>query len=252
MNRQFQPELLDELPSTDPRAIHSRRDLRRINAIMRNAHYLKNLIVGIDVRRFTSKKITLLEIGAGDGNIAFQLARALSRQGTSGSLLLLDRQPVINEPTHIPNWTHEVIEADLFDWLPSAPPIDIAIANLFLHHFTDLQLQTLFSALSKITHVFAACEPRRNKFAPFIARNVWLVGCNQVTCHDAEISVRAGFRDHELSALWTAQSRSFRPSPHVVPLSGGPPLPLSAEPPWRLTEHRAGLFTHFFAAVRAQ
>ena len=36
MNRIVQPELLDELPPDDPRAMRSRRDLRRINAWMRN------------------------------------------------------------------------------------------------------------------------------------------------------------------------------------------------------------------------
>ena len=36
MNRHVQPELLDQLPPDDPRARWSRRDLRRINAWMRN------------------------------------------------------------------------------------------------------------------------------------------------------------------------------------------------------------------------
>lgn len=227
MNRQLQSELLDELPPTDPRAIHSRRDLRRINAIMRNAHYLEKFLTGIDVRRFTAKKVTLLEIGAGDGNISLQLARALSRHGIPGSLLLLDRQPAIDSSIKILDWDHQIIEADLSDWLPSAPQIDITVANLFLHHFENDELKIHFAALSQITKVIAACEPRRGRLAPFIARNVWLIGCNNVTCHDAEISVRAGFRDRELSALWP-----------------------NADNSWRLTENRAGVFTHFFAAVR--
>jgi hypothetical protein len=226
MNRQLQPELLDELPPADPRAIHSRRDLRRINAIMGNARYLEKFLVGIDGRRFISKKITLLEIGAGDGNISLHLARALACQGISGALLLLDRQRVCDPSIQIPGWSSEVIEADIFDWIKTAPQIDITIANLFLHHFTDGQLRSLFSSLSQITNVFAACEPRRNKLASFVARNVWMIGCNPVTCHDAEISVRAGFREKELSALWPSDDR------------------------WNLTERRAGLFTHFFAAVR--
>ncbi len=36
MNRIVKPELLDELPPADPRAVRSRRDLRRVNAWMRN------------------------------------------------------------------------------------------------------------------------------------------------------------------------------------------------------------------------
>ena len=36
MNRIVEPELLDTLSPADPRAIRSRRDLRRVNAWMRN------------------------------------------------------------------------------------------------------------------------------------------------------------------------------------------------------------------------
>jgi hypothetical protein len=45
--------------------------------------------------------------------------------------------------------------------------------------------------------------------------------------HDAEISVRAGFRDSELSALWPSDAR------------------------WQLNEQRAGLFSHRFVAHHA-
>jgi hypothetical protein len=51
------------------------------------------------------------------------------------------------------------------------------------------------------------------------------IGCNDVTRHDAVASVRAGFRDGQLSALWPAG-------------------------PWKLTERGAGLFSHLFVARR--
>ena len=63
MNRTLHPELLDVLPSTDPRAVHSRRDLRRINALMGNARM---------IHRFIRKNLDcpspiIAEIGSGDG-----------------------------------------------------------------------------------------------------------------------------------------------------------------------------------------
>ena len=53
-----------------------------------------------------------------------------------------------------------------------------------------------------------------------------LIGCNDVTRHAAKISVRAGFTENELSALWPSDSG------------------------WRLTERPAGQFTHCFVAQR--
>jgi hypothetical protein len=63
---------------------------------------------------------------------------------------------------------------------------------------------------------------------PLLAsRLVGLVGANAVTRADAVLSVRAGFRGKELSALW--------------PASG-------AE--WLLEESAAGPFCHRFVAIR--
>ncbi|HMJ90456.1 MAG TPA: hypothetical protein VK530_11595, partial [Candidatus Acidoferrum sp.] len=74
------------------------------------------------------------------------------------------------------------------------------------------------------TNLFVACEPRRSALALAASRSVALVGCGPVTRHDAVVSVRAGFRSSELSALW--------------PETGT----------WRLIERRAGLFSHLFVA----
>jgi hypothetical protein len=104
--------------------------------------------------------------------------------------------------------------------------VEIVVANLFLHHFPEAQLARLFEAVSSRTRLFVAVEPRRGAWPLFCARWLWAIGCNAVTCYDAEISVRAGFAGRELSALW----------------------PAGAE--WELCEKEAGLFSHAFVAHR--
>ena len=76
---------------------------------------------------------------------------------------------------------------------------------------------------SRRTSVFVACEPVRTPFALLGSWLLPLIACNEVTCHDAELSVRAGFRGRELSALWP-------------------------EARWTLREGRYGPFTHRFVA----
>jgi hypothetical protein len=221
MNRTLQPELLDELPAADPRAIHSRRDLRRINSFMGNARTLKRFLEP----QLFGKFVTLVEVGAGDGNIGFQIAGHFSAAGIAGRLILVDQQPVLSQATTAPrNWTHEVVQADVFEWLGTTPKVDVIVANLFLHHFDGEQLRILFSGIATSANAFAAAEPLRGKVASWFAKQVWAIGCNEVTCHDAEISVKAGFVGDELSRLWPRG--------------------------WKLTEKRAGLFTHFFGAIR--
>ena len=88
-------------------------------------------------------------------------------------------------------------------------------------------MAVLLREVSRQTRTFLACEPRRARPALVAASMLGLVGCNRVTVHDAAISVRAGFRDHELSAVW--------------PRGAG----------WMLTEGNAGRFAHTFLAEHA-
>lgn len=223
MNRVLQPELLDELPADDPRAIHSRRDLRRINALMANAALIRNFL-----RSGTSRSnLTIAELGAGDGNIAITVATGLIN--FTGELFLIDQQPCVS-PSSIEiakrsGWSVHVIQGDVFDWFQNAQRVDVIIANLFLHHFEHARLREMFRLCASHTDCFVAAEPRRSALALWFARRIGLIGCNEVTRHDADISVRAGFANNELSELWPQGK-------------------------WQLTERKAGLFTHFFAGVR--
>jgi len=76
--------------------------------------------------------------------------------------------------------------------------------------------------------LFIACEPARCAFSLIACKCLGLIGCNHVTRHDAEISVRAGFTNHELSDLWPRKSD------------------------WQLKEGTAGLFSHLFVASKRE
>lgn len=226
MTRSVEPEWLDVLPPDDPRAMRSRRDLRRVNALMANAR-----IVAAELRRAAIPIATLAEIGAGDGAFAARLARALPPVTGGATFTLLDQQSIV-EPATVGDlarrgWKAQPVQADVFAWLATAGSAsDAIIANLFLHHFETAALARMLALIAARTRCFVACEPRRSGVALAGSRLLGLVGCNDVTRHDAVTSVRAGFRDGELSALW----------PHA----GG----------WDLQEGARGLFSHCFVARR--
>jgi hypothetical protein len=88
-------------------------------------------------------------------------------------------------------------------------------------------LRALLASVSASTDHFLAIEPRRAPLAWAGSRLVGLLGVNAVTRQDAVLSVRAGFRARELSAMWCAGSSD-----------------------WRLQETPAGLFSHCFYAQR--
>ena len=145
-------------------------------------------------------------------------------------IFFVDRQPVVPESTltHLRrcNWLPTVITADVSEWLEEGPPLDAALANLFLHHLPDPGITRLFSALARKTGSFAAAEPRRGRLAAWAAQALGLIGCHPVTRHDAHASVEAGFTGKELGLLW----------PHRTG--------------WHLLEKKAGPFTHFFSSIK--
>lgn len=229
MPRQIEPEWLDEMPPNDPHAIRSRNDLRRINGIMGHAGFfdrnLANRFNGHSPRR-------IVELGTGDGTLLLAVARRLAPRWPKVEVTLLDLHPVVSIETikalAALGWTARVEKTDVFAWATHHEPVDLVIANLFLHHFQNEALSQLFRLIAGHAAVFAACEPQRESLGLTASRLLGLIGCNNVTRHDALISVRAGFRDRELSDLW--------------PAAVG----------WKLDEAKTGLFSHGFVASRAQ
>jgi hypothetical protein len=231
MQRRVTRELLDDLPPADPRAMRSRDDLLRVNAWMGNR--------GIMVRalRLTCpgrKARRIVELGAGDGRFLLRVGRRLVPEWQDTSAVLLDRQMIVSPETRrgfeTLGWRTESIEMDALDWLaqPAAPVCDAMFANLFLHHFREIDLAGLLRETARSAQVFVAVEPRRSTWNLIFTRGLWAIGCNQVTRHDAWVSVRAGFTGHELSRLWPADQK------------------------WALQEGPVGAFSHLFIARRME
>lgn len=221
--RRLEGEWLDELPADDPRARRSRGDLRRINAIMGNARIVASALKPL----FPQPPRTMVEIGAGDGVFALRTARLLGAEGME--VTLVDRQHIVTRETldafGKAGAAVTVAQADVFAWLEAAPRVDVIVANLFLHHFEDEPLARMLSLAAGRSRAFVACETRRSAFAMAGARMLRVIGCNDVTLHDAAVSIRAGFRDGDLTALWPPGA-------------------------WSLREEARGLFSHLFVAHR--
>lgn len=231
--RRVEPELLDSLPVDDPQAVRSRQDLRRVNWLMGNAALLRRALDRIVDTRTPPH---LVELGAGDGSLMLQLARHRATRWRDARVTLIDRQPCVSETTlegiRAQGWHVEVAASDVFDWLAQSgiSSSTVVIANLFMHHFAAPELTRLMHAIASRACAFVCCEPRRSHLALAGSHLLGLLGCNAITRHDAVVSVRAGFRDAELTAMW--------------PWSAG------AAHAWQVSEASAGLFGHCFVAIR--
>jgi 2-polyprenyl-3-methyl-5-hydroxy-6-metoxy-1,4-benzoquinol methylase len=234
-------EVLDGLSPSDPDAMRSRKDLRRVHRAMGTRMILLRGLKAMTARHPKAMPLRILEMGAGDGSLMLGVAQALAPGWSDVELTLLDRQPLI-EPATVTSyrkvgWT--VIEAvgDVIDWAADtvnqleetpAKRWDLIVANLFLHHFESVQLALILRAIANSSHRFFACEPRRDWLALAGSHMVRAIGANHVTREDSVLSVLAGFNGDELTDLWPEQDGS-----------------------WQVQEYSAGLFSHCFRAERA-
>lgn len=223
IDRRLEPEWLDELPGDDPRAVRSRRDLRLMNRIMGHASIIEAALRAVVV----SDTPRIAELGAGDGTLLLRIAAKMKWPG-GADIVLVDRQPVVSADTgerYRKLGCRVAIDgADVFEWLQGAGArFDAIVANLFLHHFEGEPLAMLLRLAAARTDAFIACEPRRARMPLAGSHMLGLIGCNDVTRHDAVLSVRAGFTGRELSDAWPGDG-------------------------WTLEERKAGLFSHLFVA----
>jgi hypothetical protein len=239
LSRVVYREVLDDLDEDDPRAMRSRRDLRRVHGAMGTRSILLHALQDMTALRQTGAPLRILELGAGDGSLMLGVAQALAPTWAPVHLTLLDAQPLITPDTIARyaeiGWTAVTSVLDVFEWADSSTgadrhghasaPWDLIVANLFLHHFEGPQLIGLLRTIADRSDRFLACEPRRTWLSLAGSHLIGALGTNAVTREDAVLSVHAGFRGSELTALW----------PDVGDQ-------------WEVQEYAAGLFSHCFRA----
>jgi hypothetical protein len=195
MLRACRPELLDSLPPDHPDALHSRRDLRLINRLMRNQAWFER-----ELPPLLRASEAVLELGAGTGELGLRLnAGGITVDG-------LDLWP---RPDRWPPgraWHR----ADLrrfagFDRYP------VVIGNLIFHQFSDSELGELGTRLRRSARVIVACEPARRRLSQIMtAALAPILGINHVTRHDAQVSMTAGFCADELAHLLGLDDGAWR------------------------------------------
>ena len=191
MKRTVKSEILDRLPETHPDALHSRRDLRLINAIMGNFRWFTR-----GLKQLLCQQDRILEIGSGDGSMGQCLHRKLSRRNASLTVTGLD---LCQQPMYWPAcwpWVQQ-------DWrlFATLEEYGIILGNMILHHFEDDELHRLGQRLQHRARALLFSEPARCILHQHQITWAKLLGINYVTFHDARVSIQAGFRGQELPRL---------------------------------------------------
>ncbi len=149
---------------------------------------------------------SLLDIGAGGGDLAIDMSRACRKLNIPLQVTCLDHDPRVIEYARGNCREYEnieIIQSDVLDLGSAGRSWDFVFANHFLHHLSDAQLTEVFPIVRQV------CKQR------FIMTDLWrsyvsyygysllaaMFFRNSFCFHDGRLSIRKGFRRGELQQL---------------------------------------------------
>ena len=200
-------ELLDD-PHADPSAVrHELRDIARLNALFGGTHAVVRELEPLFERRKretgnrTRETWTLLDVGAGSGDIARAAVLAARRHGVTLRPVAVELSRTVAHEAHATGLAVLVADGGALPIRPRS--VDVVLASQVLHHLPhDVAVRwiTSFDRLARRAVVLA--DLRRSGLA---MAGVWLasfpLGFRATTRRDAVVSLRRGYTREQFEAM---------------------------------------------------
>ena len=218
MRRVTSIEMLDQGLDSREELLGNLRDLWRINRYLGGVASSRRLLERF-LERAGQRRLRILEVGAGDGRMAAQLRRDLSRRGIKAEFIVLDRRLthlLAGEP--VAEGLHPVVADALH--LPFAEgTFDLAFCNLLFHHFSGVQALAILRNLAAVAQGAVLINDLERHwlaylFVRFAPQFFWHA---RVTRLDGVASVRQAYTRSELEGIARAAGFSEFEVHRIVP-----------------------------------
>ncbi|MFD2333447.1 methyltransferase domain-containing protein [Cohnella sp. GCM10020058] len=191
------PELMDDLAQGGAELREALRHLRRLNRLFAASGRTLYGVARLWEQAGRPKRLTVLDIGAGSGDVNAALLRWADARGVAIGITLADRTEEACAEARAfyagePRVT--VVRRDLFALEEDAA--DIVTASQFIHHFGDEELPDVTRAMLKASKMGVVIQDIHRHWLAWTA--VWLaariVSGNRFVVNDGPLSVAKGFR----------------------------------------------------------
>lgn len=240
MPRTITPEMMDD-PGVEPRDLdRSLRYIRSVNRFLGGRSALLSHLRRWSASWATGESVTLLDIATGSADLPLASVRWALSEGIDLRVTAIDahektlalaREHVDRFPALAPSI--ELVRCDAFTLLDRFGPesFDYVHAGLFLHHLSDLRVQTMLRIMERLARRGVIWNDLVRSNLARVGIRLLTLGGPPIVRHDARVSVAAGFTKHEALDLarraWehdaAYRSSFFSQRFTVVCEKGGPP-----------------------------
>lgn len=218
--RRNDPELMDAAGLDPHEVAGAYRVLERVNRQLGNLQSLRReLRRYLDEDRPAGSAVSVLDVGAGSGDLARALSGELARRCVPGLVLALDHDPtaaVLTQRQHVAAVRGDALRLPFADH-----SIDVVTAVKFAHHFHGAALARLVAEMARVARGRVVVLDIRRHWLAYWGFVAWsrLMTRNRLVRYDGPLSVLRGFTAQELGELatpltgfrWTVRSyRGFQ------------------------------------------
>ncbi len=200
--RRHDPEWLDR-PGNDPADLRSAlEDIARVNRFLGGSAALLGAL-GPFLDAAEGRAISVLDVGAGGGDLPVVIANDARRRGVACRVVALDLDPVTAATAAAAAAAHpeiRVVRGDAFALPFPTASFDLVVASLFLHHFDHDAAVRLVRGFRRVARRAVVVNDLMRHRLPwaFIALAARATRRHPMFVHDAPLSVLRGFTAGEL------------------------------------------------------
>ena len=195
MKRVITAELLDTDSGTPTEVRDSLADLRLVNRWFGGAATTEWMVSRV-VRELKTQSLSLLEVGAGSGDVPESVRRRLEQHGVRVEVTLLDRVP-----SHL-NGNRRAVVGDALSLPFADSSFDVISCGLFAHHLSPEELQRFANeSLRVCKQAVLINDLIRDPIHLALVYAGYPLYRSRLTRHDAPASVRQAYTLQEMRSL---------------------------------------------------